>query len=540
MKAKTTDEQLALRVTVLHDVSLLLNCAENCSDLLFGLVRHFRIVMPVDYAALLIRDQGAFLTVASVNENEENSYVEPEQTNIPAVPKPDAIMPGDFLTEMVALSEENRGELPEHLQCLLTAPLFRSKEFVGMLLFGAKQPDAFSRQDQALVFQIGLQIAAILKNFLLRSELQAVNRQLEMIFTNTEEGFLLLENSGRIITMNAPVWDRFFEEDPPETGELFMHYLLSRRRRYRMGQWMHHIKELQEKGVHALPLLLDLRTEAEEPVSQIRLEFQALPHQGRLPRILCVLRDRSETSRADALKRDLTMMLVHDLRSPLGIINWNLEMLLDGVVGELTEKQQKILQGSIHNSQELLDMIDSLLDIDRLETGALELELSSIDCYSMIEDLAERMNFLAEQLEISVVTSIPVGIPELEADMSLIRRILFNLVFNAAKYSPPGSVVTVGVTHETASESLRFFVADMGPGIPDKYRQTIFDKYVQAEARNRGEIKSKGLGLAFCKLAVEAHGGRIWVEQNKQQGSVFLFTVPVSRQGYFISSDGDL
>lgn len=525
MEKPIADEELVLRVTVLHDVSLLLNCAEEYSELLFGLVRHFSVLSPVEYAALLINDNGVFRMAAAVNGNDENSYQLPKPVNIPAIPVPADVSSNDFFTETVPVGDENRGDLPEKITSLLLSPLFRGKEVSGMLVFGLSGERFFCKQDQALIFQISLQMAAVLKNFLLRDELRAMNRQLELIFSNTEEGFLLLDEDFIVITCNAPVKERFFIDNPPLAGDNFPEYILRNRRQFRMGQWMHYLKVLQENPAEKLPLLIDLHREGDNPVNLIRVEFQSLQNNNYKPRMLVVLRDRSETLRADALKKDLTMMLVHDLRSPLGIINWNLEMILDGVGGDVTPKQQKILQGSIRNSQELLDMIDSLLDIDRLETGSLDLELNDIDCSGLINDLAGRMEFLAEQMEISVCSKPADDLPPIKADKSLLRRILFNLVFNGAKYSPPGSSVTVGA--ERSDKSILFYVQDQGPGIPEKYRQIIFDKYIQAEARSRGEIKSKGLGLTFCKLAVEAHNGNIWVETAPGGGSLFKFKLPL-------------
>jgi signal transduction histidine kinase len=109
----------------------------------------------------------------------------------------------------------------------------------------------------------------------------------------------------------------------------------------------------------------------------------------------------------------------------------------------------------------------------------------------------------------------------------LVRRILFNLAFNAAKYAPPDSEIRISGSLDWEALEVRLSVADQGPGIPRKYRKMIFDKYVQAEARSRGDIKSKGLGLTFCRLAVEAHDGRIWVESEEGQGSLFHFTLPI-------------
>ncbi|MDR2734265.1 MAG: hypothetical protein LBC99_06405 [Spirochaetota bacterium] len=221
-----------------------------------------------------------------------------------------------------------------------------------------------------------------------------------------------------------------------------------------------------------------------------------------------------------AARRALTDMLVHDIRAPLGIINWNMEQLLDGVTGAISAEQERFIRSSIESTQELLEMADSLLDIDRLESGGLLLDPEDCSLEQLARNIAGRMDFVTQQMGLRFHFDFPEDYPCVRADRQLMRRVLFNLLFNAAKYAPAGSVIYIegGVSADT----LHLAIRDEGQGVPEEYLESIFDKYVQAEARAGGGIPGKGLGLTFCRLAVLAHGGAIRAENVPHGGARFV------------------
>jgi K+-sensing histidine kinase KdpD len=230
---------------------------------------------------------------------------------------------------------------------------------------------------------------------------------------------------------------------------------------------------------------------------------------------------------SDDLRRALTDMLIHDLRAPLGIINWNMEQLLDGVSASaaLNAEQERFVKASIESTQELLEMADSLLDIDRLENGVLALNPEDCSLEQLAKTIAGRMDFMTQQMALRFSFSFPEGYSAIRADRQLMRRVLFNLLFNASKYAPEKS--TIYIEGGSDHEKIWLSVEDEGQGIPEKYLESIFDKYVQAEARSvHGNIRGKGLGLTFCRLAVEAHGGSI--RALNARGARFIVELPRS------------
>jgi signal transduction histidine kinase len=224
-------------------------------------------------------------------------------------------------------------------------------------------------------------------------------------------------------------------------------------------------------------------------------------------------RQHEELQKLQKQKEELTALIVHDLKSPLAVLRLNTQFALDSanVPPEVSE--------SLHEMSDSIDtmrrLVMDLLDVSRAESGDLVLERSRVDLRSLVDrvatSLGRRIAERSQRLELHAEPAV------VEGDRDLLRRVLENLVDNACKYTREGGVISI-VTRKQA-KSVKVEVIDDGPGIPADARERVFDKYVQlGERRHRS---SRGLGLAFCKLAVEAHGGHIWVQENLPRGSRF-------------------
>lgn len=217
----------------------------------------------------------------------------------------------------------------------------------------------------------------------------------------------------------------------------------------------------------------------------------------------------------------LISMIVHDMRSPLHAILGYVELLAEDVAISADNRQ---MLHQVEGSAGLLDrMVDSLLDVRRLEENRLPLE--PVDAFAA--DIVSRaVNGLGRRLENHRVTlRIAPGEETIRCDEELIYRVVTNLLDNAVKYSPVGSEIEVATTFSRGRA--RFTVCDHGTGIPPEFHTRIFEKFGQVEARSRGGRRSIGLGLAFCRLAVEAHGGAIGLESD-ETGSCFWFELPAA------------
>ncbi|MBM4422964.1 MAG: GAF domain-containing protein [Chloroflexi bacterium] len=236
-------------------------------------------------------------------------------------------------------------------------------------------------------------------------------------------------------------------------------------------------------------------------------------------------RDITERVQMEEMREDLTAMIFHDLRSPLGNMISSLAMLQQSLPLE-DEMSQSLLSIAVRSGQHLSRLVDSLLDLKRLEGGKAVLNKEDVLLAQLANDAIQQVQSTAQGKGIALKNDLPAWLPSVRVDADMIRRVIINLIENAVKYTPGSGTVTV--TARGDSNEAVVSIADTGPGIPESERTRIFDKF--ARIQRIGAPKGLGLGLAFCRLAVEAHGGRIWVEPAPKQGSVFNFTLPIQRQ----------
>ena len=227
----------------------------------------------------------------------------------------------------------------------------------------------------------------------------------------------------------------------------------------------------------------------------------------------------------EKVRDDLMKMIVHDLKSPLTSIIGAMEMLVDGDFGPLTGDQRRALVDTESRAQDLLSLIEDLLEVAKLEESRLPLKLESLRPSSLLQEVAREWEIRVQQERAQLVIDVHDDAKSVDADQALIKRVFSNLIQNALTHSARAVTVTLGARAEGAG--MLFTVADDGVGIPPEYHDIIFRKFEQVKTPHIPRVRSSGLGLAFCKLVVEAHGGRIWVKSGpERQGSAFHFWLP--------------
>jgi len=222
------------------------------------------------------------------------------------------------------------------------------------------------------------------------------------------------------------------------------------------------------------------------------------------------------------LQDNLTHMIIHDMRSPLLGITGNLELLEMDAGKKLSSNELAILEDARSSGLLLVGMVNSLLDVSRLEQGQMPLNVTKSDIDVLIQNALNSLGSLTKQISLThQKQSPPVTV---NCDANLITRVIANLVGNAVKFTPKEGRVTVSV--ERNGDKAKLCVSDTGSGIPREYHKKIFEKFGQVETRQQRNMQSTGLGLTFCKLAIEAHCGKIGLESEVGKGSTFWFTLP--------------
>lgn len=227
------------------------------------------------------------------------------------------------------------------------------------------------------------------------------------------------------------------------------------------------------------------------------------------------------------LKSDFVSSVSHDLKAPLASIAETTSLLLDGLPGPLTEKQSRLLALNLESSRRLGQMIENLLDLSRIETGALALQFLRHDLVVLAGQVVDQLRGLIDKKGLAVAIEGAAGTAMVECDAASIRRALGNLVANAVTFSPAGGRIDIRV-QPRAKESVEVLVADQGPGVPDAEKERIFQRFYRSEHGARGP--GTGIGLAIARAVLEAHGGVLWVRDGPSGGSVFSCLLPRSRR----------
>jgi signal transduction histidine kinase len=230
-----------------------------------------------------------------------------------------------------------------------------------------------------------------------------------------------------------------------------------------------------------------------------------------LSRILSKLRESREQ------QKELTSFIVHDLRSPISSAITGLMTVEQ--TGELGELEHEMVSLALVSNQRALSLVNSMLDVSKLESGKMEIRHETLALNRFFDDAFAQVALWARSNEVNLVQDLHVE--QATFDPGLTMRVIVNLLSNALKFSPVGSTVVTRV--ETAGkDGVRFSIQDQGPGIPQEYADRIFEPFHQVKGTKGGT----GLGLTFCRLAVQAQGGKIWVDSHPGKGTTMVFTLP--------------
>lgn len=424
---------------------------------------------------------------------------------------------------------------------ILSVPIMHHQTVIGALTLESNLPNAFGNEDLIFVMQVGSQIRIAIDNANLFRSIESTRDRLQTILDSMTEAILLIDTDGYIRLANPRVES-----------------LLNLKPQRLMNESV--IQLLQDSSLslaanlgfesHTLRgMCAGLHSEDWEPDGQRSSYAHIVNAQSRyLERTDVAVRDQknavigwlmvfvdiTEERELTQAREDLYNMIVHDLRGPLTAIQASMKLVSNITVSDpaLRPVVEQTTETAGRAVRKLLNLVNSLLDIAKMESGTITLEAELTDAAQLVASVVQELKPLALEMEVQLIPDVPAKLPRLDIDSEKIGRVLWNLVDNAVKFAPSGGKVWIRAQVEPStgdSEWMKIQVVDNGPGIPDAHKQRLFDRYVQLEGQ-AGQRRGTGLGLTFCRLAVEAHQGRIWIEDNPQGGSVFCFTLPIFKQ----------
>ena len=276
------------------------------------------------------------------------------------------------------------------------------------------------------------------------------------------------------------------------------------------GGTMSYEAVLKSRGGRAIPIQVQVRRVVFEETESL----QWLMH------------DITERKDLDTLREDMLSMIYHDLRSPLANITTSLELLTSVGTDEEKETIQSVVTIARRSTDRIQRLVSSLLDISRLESGQAIVSQESVKSANLAEEVLDTVRPLVESRHQSLTGHLPEKLPSIWVDADMIRRVLINLLENASKFTPPGGKIELGA--EQDGDWLQMWVQDNGPGIASADQERIFEKFIRL--KEEGAPSGLGVGLAFCRLAVEGHGGKIWVDSQVGEGAKFIITLPITKE----------
>lgn len=343
--------------------------------------------------------------------------------------------------------------------------------------------------------------------------------RIRFIIANMPVGLVLLTPQGEIELVNSAM-DEMFKYEPGELlGRAFGSLFERKGEQAESEVWeivkeraLGHIHErmAEQKGGNTFPAHLSIR----EYESRDGLKYMG------------IMLDVSERHEIERFKQEFLGVISHELRTPLTSIRGSFEMLLAGMFGDMTSEAKHVINIAEKSSTRLIRLVNDLLDMEKLESGKLDMFMEETDVNAIVETSVENVKYFAEDHGVNVV--VPSVQLNFIADGERLVQVMVNLLSNAIKFSERGHDVTVAVVATDAH--VEFRISDTGRGIPEEHIGKLFNRFTQVEKADATKKKGSGLGLAICKAIIEEHAGQIGVESELGKGSTFWFRVPLRPQ----------
>ncbi len=508
-------------MTALAESAMSINASLQLDDVFYKILRQVSQALQVQTAAIALVEGGELVVMRALgqgNEKIQGTRLPKDQgifgwvlregrgTVVPLVQKDERFSASDNLPDLETRS-------------LACAPLRAGRRTIGLLIAVNPLKDGFDRDTLLVMTGIGSLAGLAIQNARLFHRLEAAHRRYRELFEESIDPIVLTDLDGQVLEANRMALRILgFDLDTIKTMSVDqLHEVL----------WSKVGMDFELVDSDA-PLHYESTLYKRNGTLSVEVYVHRVHYEDNVV-LRWTFRDITERKELDALRNDLTSMIYHDLRSPLANISSSLDLLNALVKVESDDQIQAVMRIAEHSVGRIQRLLSSLLDLNRLEAGQPIVSQQAADARDIIQDAVAAIQPQAGGRQQRIKILLDDSLRKLWVDPDMILRVLTNLLENAIKFSPAGSTIRLGAREENGMAL--FWVQDEGPGIPAEEREHVFDKFKRL--RSEKGPKGLGIGLAFCRLAVNGHGGKIWVESQPGQGSTFFFSLPFAPPGTY-------
>lgn len=400
------------------------------------------------------------------------------------------------------------------VRAVAIAPIYAQRQVIGILQAINPRAGVFDPDALLVLVGIGNLAGSTIQHAQLFERLQATHKRYRELFDDSVDPILITGWDGKIYETNrqAAVISGYTAQELQGMAIDSLHDPVRGDReitqeKLKNGQTISYEAVLRSKTGQAIPIQVYVRRVIFEETESL----QWLMH------------DITERKHLDMMREDLTTMIYHDLRSPLANIVSSLDVLKALFAGKDNETIESVVTIARRSTDRIQRLVSSLLDINRLESGQAIITQQAVAPAALMAEAIDAVRPMTDNRHQTLVGRVPENLPPILVDVDMIRRVLINLMENASKYTTLDGKIEVGARRD--GDWVQFWVQDNGPGIPLSDQERIFGKFTRLKGADGPS--GLGMGLAFCRLAVQGHGGRIWVESKPGHGAKFLLALPV-------------
>jgi PAS domain S-box-containing protein len=341
------------------------------------------------------------------------------------------------------------------------------------------------------------------------------------VVDNAVDGIITIDRNGSVVSFNPAAEKIFGYESAEVLGQNIKMLMPEPYQAEHDGYLAHHVATGERKVIGIGREVSGMRKNGE--IFPLDLAVSDMS-QGQRSMFTGIVRDITERKKVDRLKNEFVSTVSHELRTPLTSIRGSLGLIAGGVAGELPAQAKSLIDIAYKNSERLISLINDILDVEKIESGKMHFELKPLKLMPLIEHALEANYAYGEQFGVKFGISSAIPEAHVFVDQDRMMQVMSNLLSNAAKFSPPGE--RVGVSVARANGKLRVSVSDRGPGIPEDFRDKIFQKFSQADSSDTRQKGGTGLGLSIARAIVEKMDGSMGFESQAGVGTTFYFELP--------------